>query len=585
MAVPTPWRQAPFNLVKRAASPLAAASKLRAWAIGDSALGSVDVPGAGLGRGKKLAAEAGPALRWLVGSGGELQPAHLKKPPMKTNSPVSDGPATPANADELFRAAMLHAQRGQPLEAAKLFLEVTRLRPDGFEAYCQLGLMLRQLGQLDDALSCLHRAREIKPGFPKLNLLIGSFYKQQGRLAEAADCCRREIQLDPTNADAHYNLGLVLQNLDQPEEAIRAYRAALAVRPDYVDALVNLGELHQGRLDLDAAVRFCEEAIRLRPDSAEAHWQLGTALLARGDFVRGWREYEWRWKLPDFATPQAGQGRPLWDGADLHGQRILLHAEQGFGDFIQFIRYAPLVARRGGEVIVGCPPPLLSLLATVPGVKQVVTDRTALPPFAVQAPVLSLPAIFRTTLANLPREVPYLSAPASGLVLPETAGARLQVGLVWAGAASHKNDRRRSLPLELLRDWAELPGIQWHSLQVGPRAVDLASLGIAGKFTDWNGRLRDFGDTASMIAQLDLVIAVDTAVAHLAGALSKPVWTLLPFAAEWRWMQGREDSPWYPTMRLFRQSSPGDWPELLGRVKTALGRLLEGSAASAVPTA
>ena len=499
-------------------------------------------------------------------------------PPAPENRPA-------ANADELFRAATTHAQQGRPLEAAKLFLEVTRLRPDSFEALCQLGLTLRQLGQVDDAISCLHRARELKPSFPKLNLLIGSFYKQQGRFAEAAECCRREIQLDPANADAHYNLGLVLQNLDQPEEAIRAYRAALAVRRDYVDALVNLADLHQGRLELDAAVRCCEEALRLRPGSAEAHWQLCTALLARGDFARGWREYEWRWKLPDFAAPQAGQGKPLWTGADLHGRRILLHAEQGFGDFIQFIRYAPLVAGRGGEVIVGCPPSLRSLLATVPGVKEAVTDRTALPPFDVQAPVMSLPAIFRTTLENLPREVPYLSAPATGLVLPEAPEARLKVGLVWAGAAKHKNDRRRSLPAELLGELADLPGIQWHSLQVGPRAEDLARLGMAGKFTDWNGRLHDFADTASVIAQLDLVISVDTAVAHLAGALGKPVWTLHAFAAEWRWMVGREDCPWYPTMRLFRQATPGDWPELLARVKVELGRLLAGAAGSAAPAA
>jgi hypothetical protein len=191
---------------------------------------------------------------------------------------------------------------------------------------------------------------------------------------------------------------------------------------------------------------------------------------------------------------------------------------------------------------------------------------------------MSLPAIFQTTLANLPRAIPYLTAPATGLDLAGDPGGRMQVGLVWAGAPTHKHDRRRSLPVELLGELADWPGIQWHSLQVGSRAADLNRLNLAGKITDWGSRFRDFGDTARVVSQLDLVISVDTAVAHLAGALGKPVWTLLPFAAEWRWMLGREDSPWYPTMRLFRQPAPGDWMGLLQHVRAGLAKLLTGCA-------
>ena len=492
-------------------------------------------------------------------------------------APLENRPLS-GNADEMFRTALLHAQQNQPLAAAHLFLEVTRLRPDCFEAFCQLGLMLRQLHQWDEALASLQKAVQLKPSFPKLNLLIGSLHKQQGRFAAAADCCRREIQINPANADAHYNLGLVLQNLDQPEQAIPAYQTALGLRPDYVDALVNLGSVFQDKLDLPAAIHCYEQAIRWEPQNPEPHWQLCTALLARGDFHRGWREYEWRWQQRDFTTPQARYPQPLWDGADLRGQRILLHAEQGFGDIIQFIRYATLVSLRGGEVVVGCPPPLRSLLATVPGVAQVVTDRATLPPFDVHAPVMSLPAIFQTTLENLPRTIPYLTAPATGLDLPGDPGGRLKVGLVWAGAPTHKNDRHRSLPLEFLGELADWPGIQWHSLQVGSRAADLNRLNLAGTITDWGSRFRDFGDTARVVSQLDLVISVDTAVAHLAGALGKPVWTLHPFAAEWRWMLGREDSPWYPTMRLFRQPAPGDWMGLLQHVRAGLAKLLTGCA-------
>jgi len=490
------------------------------------------------------------------------------------NRPCSD------NTEELFRTALLRAQQNQPLAAAQLFLEVTRLRPDCFEAYCQLGLILRQLNQWDGALASLQKAVQLKPGFPKLNLLIGSLHKQQGHFEAAAECCRREIQIDPANADAHYNLGLVLQNLDRPEEAIAAYQTALALRPNYVDALVNLGSVFQDKLDLAAAIHWYEQAIGWEPQNPEPHWQLCTALLARGDFERGWREYEWRWQQRDFATPQPRYPQPLWDGADLRGQRILLHSEQGYGDIIQFVRYATLVARRGGEVVVGCPPPLRSLLATVPGVAQVVTDRSALPPFDLHAPLMSLPAIFQTTLENLPREIPYLTAPATGLDLSAQPGGRLKVGLVWAGEPTHKNDRRRSLPLELFRPWADWPGIQWHSLQVGSRTADLNRLNLAEKITDWGSRFRNFGDTARVISQLDLVISVDTAVAHLAGALGKPVWSLHPFAAEWRWMLGREDTPWYPTMRLFRQPAPGDWEGLLQLVTSELANLQSGPAGS-----
>jgi Flp pilus assembly protein TadD len=473
----------------------------------------------------------------------------------------------------LMDRARHHVSHNRLVEAAKCFLEVTRSQPDCFEAHCQLGALLNQLNQSEAALACLQKAASLKPSFPKLHLLQGAVLKKLRRFEEAADCCRREIQLTPGNADAYYNLGLVLQNLGRLGEAVRAYQQALELRPGYIDALVNLGTVYRRRLDLNSARHCFQDAVHREPLNPHAHWELCTTLLSQGDYTRGWPEYEWRWKLNDFTTPASRFDRPVWDGSPLKGRRILLHAEQGFGDIIQFVRYAPLVARRGGKVLLGCPKALRPLLGGLSGVTQILNSRVDLPPFDLHAPLMSLPAIFRTTLESVPADVPYLTPPAGTFLLDDADNTRLNVGIVWAGEASHRDDANRSMPLDFFQPLVEMPSVRWHSLQVGPRVSDLHRLQRADKVIDVGSRLRDFADTARAIAQLDLVISVDTAVAHLAGALAKPVWTLLPFAAEWRWMIGREDSPWYPTMRLFRQRSPGDWQGLVSRVRRELQSL------------
>lgn len=477
-------------------------------------------------------------------------------------------PAGPA--EQLFRRGCACAGQGQALEAAKLFVAVLQQQPDCFEAHCRLGMALRELNQLPKAVQCLEAAIRLRPAYPRLRMLLGAIHKQAGNLEAAAECCRWEIALDAGNADAHYNLGLVLQNLDRPSQAMAAYRQALALCPAHAGALINQSLLYQEQPDLDAAIACCEQVLRLEPAHAEAHWQLGTALLAKGEWERGWTEYEWRWKLGDFTTPAVAYAQPLWDGRQLGGRRILLHSEQGYGDVIQFIRYAPLVVQRGGEVLLGCPQALTALLARAPGVSGVAAGRAGLPAFDFHAPLLSLPAIFRTTQATLPAKVPYLTPPKEVFPIGPAEAGCLKVGLAWAGDAKHKNDRNRSMPVRHFGPLMELPGVQWFSLQAGPRASDLAQAAWANRLTDLGPRFANFDQTASAIAQLDLVISVDTAVAHLAGALAKPAWMLLPFAGEWRWMVHRSDSPWYPTLRLFRQSQPGDWPGLMDRVRGAL---------------
>jgi Tfp pilus assembly protein PilF len=476
------------------------------------------------------------------------------------------------------------------MEAARAYAALLARDPQCVEALGQLGFLFFQFGQYAESLASLQKARELAPALPKLHLLMGAVLRKLGRLEESADCCLREITIAPADADAHYNLGLARQSLGRPREALESYQQAVKLRPGYIDALMGVGiTLRQTDDDL-AALEIFERVVALDPAHAKAHWESATILLAQGQYERGWKEYEWRWMLKDRKAPPEEFKQPLWDGKDLGGRRILLHGEQGFGDIIQFSRYAALVAERRGAVILGCPAPLRPIMETVPGVDEVVTSRDNHPPFDVHAPLMSLPAILGTTLETVPRQIPYLRAPAASATLPSWIASTLpglKVGLVWIGEVSNPYTNLRSVGLERLVPLLELPGVYWHSLQVGQAAEELAVSKHAGRIADWGRHFADFGDTARAISQLDLVISVDTCVAHLAGALGKPVWTLLPFDADWRWMHGRTDSPWYPTMRLFRQGKRGDWPGVVSQIKVALREFVDSSPAQppqAIPT-
>jgi hypothetical protein len=352
---------------------------------------------------------------------------------------------------------------------------------------------------------------------------------------------------------------------------------------------------------LDDAIACYRQALVIKPDYAEAHKDLALAWLLRGNFEQGWPEYEWRWKCSRFqGHPGNESGEqlpgPSWDGSPLNGRTILLYAEQGLGDTLQFIRYAPLVRQRGGRVLVLCQPPLRPVLGSCPGIDGLVACESTAPSYDVQIPLLSLPRIFRTTLATIPAEVPYLSAdpelvehwrreltqgvgqafqPDSQAgkpdLLKEGSSQEFKVGIAWQGNPQHKQDRQRSVPLAHFEALARLPGIRLFSLQVGPGAHQLQELGGRFLVTDLSNRFgpASFQDAAAVVTVLDLVMSVDTAMAHLAGALGRPVWVLLPFVPDWRWMLDREGSPWYPTMRLFRQRQPGDWTDVFRQVVAA----------------
>ncbi len=350
------------------------------------------------------------------------------------------------------------------------------------------------------------------------------------------------------------------------EEAIAQYEQALAVQPDRAETHYNLGSaLHRQGRYAEALARY-GRALALKPNYAQAHLNRSLTLLLTGRFDEGWPEYEWRF---DVARYDRRFDRPLWSGNPLAGQSILIHAEQGFGDALQFVRFVPAVAQRGGRVVLEVPASLVRLARTVAGASEVVAAGDPLPEFECHCPLLSLPRVFKTNLANIPNAVPYLSVPAeSSAAWAERVAiaSGLKVGVVWAGTAVGAIDLRLLQPL-----W-EVDGVSWFSLQVGDSARDLSLLDRV-KIVDLSPWLADFAETAAAICHLDLVITVDTSVAHLAGALGRPTWLMLPHPPEWRWLLDRDDSPWYPSARLFRQSKAGDWLGVAHEIAAALTQI------------
>ncbi|CAH1905146.1 conserved hypothetical protein [Candidatus Nitrotoga sp. HW29] len=401
---------------------------------------------------------------------------------------------------------------------------------------------------------------------------------QSGLHETALKLIEQAIQIQPSIPDFHNNLGLVYQAIGDHKRAVGCYRQAIALNTNYVEAYNNLGLILEATGRPAEAVTYYESAIALRPDFAQAHWNLSLALLVTGNFSRGWDEYEWRLKTPELAGEGKRFTSPLWNGENLHGKTILLHAEQGFGDAIQFIRYAPRVASLGGHILFECKPALKRLFKEMKEIHEVILRGEPLPQHDFHCPLLSLPARLSKAGMETPIAVPYLF-PDEGLVedwrkrIPDT-GSALKIGLMWAGSPGNKNNLNRSISLRQLDLLGTVENAVFFNLQKGSGEAQakqpLANLHFIGLTED----IGDFASTAALIANLDLVICVDTSVAHLAGAIGKPVWVLLPFAADWRWLMQREDSPWYPSLRLFRQRKIGDWEEVVTRVRDALSTMV-----------
>jgi hypothetical protein len=389
----------------------------------------------------------------------------------------------------------------------------------------------------------------------------------QGDIECALDGLRRAIALKPEYADAHSNLGNALQEQGQLDGAVASYRQALQLKPAHFDALNNLGNALRAQGKLVESVASYERALQVKPDNPQVRMSRALCWLQMGDFERGWAEYEWRLKCREFSIPAFRQ--PLWDGSPLEGRLILLYADHGLGDSIQFIRYAPMVKARGGCVIVACQQPLARLLATCPGIDEVFAEGSLLPDFAFYAPLMSLPRILATSLSSVPAEVPYLAADRAlveqwrGELEP---GGGFRIGIVWQGNPRYRRDHQRSFRLAQLEPLARVEGVRLLSLQKGAGTDQIAQLGERFAVSDLGSQFTDFMDTAAVMRNLDLVITSDSSIAHLAGALGVPIWVAIPVAADWRWLNEREDSPWYPTMRLFRQKRWGDWDEVFARM-------------------
>lgn len=472
-------------------------------------------------------------------------------------------PSARCNLGHLLQAT------GRLDEAESAYWLAIRLKPDYAEAHCNLGTLLRLTQRWEYAETAFRVALRIDPDHGDASHGLAAILAETGRPDEAEAAYRLALQIAPDYANGYNNYGGLLQELGRYEEAEAAYRTALRIDPRHAGAHLNLGVVLSTFGFLAEAEAECRTVLDIEPGFADAHVLWALMDLLRGDFASGWARYERRWQGV-FKSVKRHYAQPEWDGRPFPGRTLLIHGEQGLGDKIQFVRYVPLLARMGGRVVLECAPPLYRLFGTVAGVAELVREGDPLPDFDLHCSMLSLPFLLETRLDTIPAEVPYLAAPTEGPELPARPGAPFKVGLHWAGNAEHKNDRFRSLPFDVLEPLFAVPGITWAILQKERRPEGFDALARERGWLDPMAGAGDFADTAALVGQLDLVIGADTAVIHLAGALGKPGWVLLPAVPDWRWLLEREDSPWYPGLRLFRQKTMNDWPELIGRVAEAL---------------
>jgi tetratricopeptide (TPR) repeat protein len=517
----------------------------------------------------------------------------------------------PDHADAYINRGIALFELGRYAQALASYDEALMLTPDDAPTHSNRGNALSKLARLDEAFASHERAIALKPDYAEAYSNRGTLLMQLEQPQAALASYERAIALRPKSAQAYFHRGIAHSALKQWDQAVASYDQAIALEPDYSDALANRGgalmqlglieaalanferliALHPGDAEghytrgvalfalerIDDALASFEQAIALEPDLAKARSNVGLLRLLKGDFALGWEKFESRWTNKDLISTKRDLTQPLWLGdADLSGKTILLHSEQGLGDAIQFCRYVPMIATKGAKVILEVSPWLTDLMKTLGGDPEVVGLGGPLPDFELHCPLLSLPLAFKTRMETIPGEVPYLSAHPSYVAKWK---ARIQpstgphIGLVWAGNPKHANDHHRSIGLQSMLPLFSSSGAQFFSLQKNLREGDAEILQNNPKIFQLGNDLETFADTAAIVSILDLVISVDTSVAHLAGALGKPVWILLPFVPDWRWLLEREDSPWYPTARLFRRSRRGDWSEVIEKVAHALSGL------------
>ncbi|HMA52181.1 MAG TPA: tetratricopeptide repeat-containing glycosyltransferase family protein, partial [Magnetospirillaceae bacterium] len=454
-------------------------------------------------------------------------------------------------------------------DAVEAYREAIAITPDFAEAHANLGNVLNELGRFAEAVDALDAALDRRADLPEAHFNRGLALQKLLRHDEALAAYDEVLRRDPGYAEAHGNRAVALAELRRLEEALEAFDTTLGLVPGNAAALSDRGNVLKDLGRYEDALASYLEAQRLQPDLAAAHYNEAFPRLLLGELGPGLRKYEWRWRGGCKELGERGFDRPQWQGGEVAGKTVLVHAEQGFGDSIQFCRYVPMLAARGARVVLQAPQALLRLLSGLEGVSALIAEDQDPPEFDFHCPLMSLAAAFGTELDSVPAAIPYLRAePALERSWRDRLadGTAPKIGLVWAGSPLHPNDVNRSMPFSDLAPLNSVGGVRFYSLQGGQRQADLP-----GSWRDLAPDLGDFTETAAALSQLDLLITVDTASAHLAGALGRPTWVLLPFVPDWRWMIGRSDSPWYSSLRLFRQSKRGDWAGVMTQIVEALG--------------
>jgi len=470
----------------------------------------------------------------------------------------------PRHSDALHLLGLVASQSGHQDEAVRLVQAAIGANPNRADFRVNLGGILLKLGRNDEAIECARAAMAIDPFSSHAPFLLGNALVKAGRGVEAVDAYRQAMEKTPNLLGMMLNLAYALQGLGQLDEAAGLFESVLSFAPNCAGACSHLGAILYPTEQIDRSLALHRKALLIEPENVGFHWYYAIALLTNGDFAEGWEEFEWRLRFPELNLYRASP-QPQWDGSDLAGKTIVLHNEGGFGDGIFFARYVPMVAGRGGRIILDCQPELTRLFARIPAVESIIPRGDPLPAFDTHIALPGLPRLFQTRLENIPGSVPYLTAGPKEAEywkqrLSQNPGPK--IGLAWSGSSNDMVWRSRTL--EIFSPLAGVRGIQFYSLQKGPEAKQPIPPGLS--MIDYTDELHDFADTAGLIANLDMVISVDTSVAHLAGAMGKPTWTLIPYACDFRWLRSREDSPWYPTMRLFRQGQDRNWNRVAERV-------------------
>jgi tetratricopeptide (TPR) repeat protein len=477
--------------------------------------------------------------------------------------------ADPMRLEARYNRAAIRVRRGEYALAAPDLVEFLHHNEGSSGAGMLLGRIYREVGKWSDAEKVYRSVAMKNPKNTEALVHLGSCRLVLQRYVQAERSYLQALALSPDHAEAHFKIGVAQTRLMKTREAIEHLARACDLRPDNADAALQLAIALQrdGRYG-DANVGY-QRALTLAPDNPDVHWNYADLLLLLGEYRNGWDEFEWRWRHERFVTRKWQFSQPRWNGEPIDGKTILLYPEQGFGDILQFVRYAPMVAALGARVLLGSPPELVRLLAESPGIQGVFLSPSQVPQFDLQCPLLSLPRLFHTELETVPGRVPYLQVNSTvgrqwKDYFSQYAG-KCRVGLIWSGNPGQEHNQHRACRLEVLRPLLSIQGVQFFSLQKGMPALQISESGFGDRLVDLGPRLGDFAETAAVMQNLDLLISTDTGPVHLAGGLARPTWLLLSAIPDWRWMVGRSDSPWYPTMRLFRQTSIGNWSELVDR--------------------